>query len=154
MHRPRQTYSETLRVPAVWWGTGLLLVIAVWWAFFVAGPGWVALAAAAATLAAVATGLVRYGDATVSIDGSGLHAGRAHLSWPYVGPATALDAEATRRALGVDADARAYLLTRPYVAGAVKVGVADDRDPTPYWLISSRQPTQLAACLNARVMQD
>lgn len=154
MHRPAQPYTETLRVPPAWWVAGLLVVVAVWWAFFVAGPGSVALAAAAVALAIVVTGLVRYGDATVSIDAGGLRAGRAYLPWRYVGAATALDAEATRRTLGVDADARAYLLTRPYVGCAVRVGVVDDLDPTPYWLISSRKPAELAACLNARVMQD
>jgi len=154
MHSPGSTYTETLRVPASWWVVGLLLVIAVWWAFFVAGPGNVASIAAAVALAVVVTGLVRYGAATVSVEATGLRAGRAHLPWQHVGTATALEAEATRHALGVDADARAYLLIRPYVGCAVKVGVVDDRDPTPYWLISSRQPEELAARLNACVMQD
>lgn len=154
MPRSAQPYTETLRVPVTWWVGGLLLVVAVWWAFFVAAPSSLALAAASGALALVVAALAWYGGATVSVDANGLRAGRANLPWPYVGTATALGAEATRRALGVDADARAYLLTRPYIGCAVKVGVADDRDPTPYWLISSRRPAELAARLNARVMQD
>ena len=44
---------------------------------------------------------------------------------------------------GVDADARAYLLLRPYLKRAVQVDLADPADPTPYWLLqhaTSRNP--------------
>lgn len=132
-----------------WWALGLLLVVAVWWAFFVAGPGSLAWASGAVALALVAAGLVAYGGATVRVDAVGLRAGRAHLPWRYVGTAVALDAEQTRRALGVEADARGYLVTRPYVGCAVKVVVDDERDPTPYWLISTRHPAELADRLKA-----
>ena len=55
---------------------------------------------------------------------------------------------ATRRVHGVDADARAFLVTRPYISRAVKVTIEDPADPTPYWLISSRHPRQLTAALH------
>ena len=38
---------------------------------------------------------------------------------------------------GVDADARAYLLLRPYLKRAVRVEIADPADPAPYWLVST-----------------
>lgn len=154
MHRPEEPYVEVLRAPAAWWAVSLLLVVAVWWAIFVIGPASVAWMAGGAALALVLTALWRYGDATVAVDATGLRAGRARLLWRYVGTTVALDAGQTRSALGVEADARAYLLTRPYLSCAVKVVVDDKRDPTPYWLISTRHPTELAARLNAEVMQD
>lgn len=154
MHRPEQLYWEVLRPPAAWWLVGLLLVVAVWWAFFVVGPASLAWTAGAVALAVVAAGLWRYGNAPVALDSSGLRAGRARLPWQHVGDTVALDAEQTHRALGVEADARAYLFTRPYVRCAVKVVIDDDRDPTPYWLISTRHPKELAVRLNAEVMQD
>ena len=43
----------------------------------------------------------------------------------------------------------AYLLLRPYVGRAVRVEVVDPHDPTPYWVVASRHPDALAACLNA-----
>ncbi len=141
-------------MPTAWWAVSLLLVVAVWWVVFVVGPASVALAAGGAVLALVLAALWRYGNATVAVDASGLRAGRARLLWRYVGTTVALDAGQTRRALGVEADAHAYLLTRPYLSCAVKVVVDDNRDPTPYWLISTRHPTELAARLNAEVMQD
>ena len=65
------------------------------------------------------------------------------------GPPTPLDPAGTRRQAGVDADARAYLLLRPYVKTSVRVEVTDPADPTPYWLLSSRHPQALAAALDA-----
>ncbi len=62
-------------------------------------------------------------------------------------PPRALDADATRRLAGVEADARAYLLLRPYLKRAVRVDVTDPADPAPYWLLSTRQPDELAAAL-------
>ncbi len=54
---------------------------------------------------------------------------------------------------GVDADARAFLFTRPYLKRAVKVTVLDPGDRTPYWLISSRHPHRLAAALGSTADQ-
>ena len=58
-----------------------------------------------------------------------------------------LDREETRRVHGVDADARAFLLTRPYLHRSVQVPLHDPSDPTPYWLLSTRHPERLAAAL-------
>ena len=49
----------------------------------------------------------------------------------------------------MDADARAYLLLRPYLKRAVKVEITDRADPAPYWLISTRHPEELAQALVA-----
>lgn len=141
-------------MPGSWWGLGLVFVAAVWLAFSVAAPTSLAVVAGAVALALVVGGLLLYGAAGVCVDAAGLHAGRAHLPWRYVGAAVALDAEQTHRVLGVEADARAHLVTRPYVACAVRVVVEDVRDPAPYWLVSTRHPVELASRVNASVMQD
>ena len=52
---------------------------------------------------------------------------------------------------GVDADARAYLLIRPYLKRSVRVELRDPRDATPYWLVSSRRPEQLVTALTGVV---
>ena len=51
---------------------------------------------------------------------------------------------------GVDADARAFLLTRPYLKRSVKITVQDPADRTPYWLVSTRHPRELADALRRR----
>ena len=45
----------------------------------------------------------------------------------------------------VHADARSYLLTRPYVKQLVRIEVNDPADPHPAWLVSTRHPRRLAA---------
>ena len=82
--------------------------------------------------------------------GRSLHAGRAQIGLEHLGTAEPLDAAATRLAPGADADARAFLVLRPYLKRAVRVPVTDPADPTPYWLVGSRHPDALAAAINAR----
>jgi hypothetical protein len=88
------------------------------------------------------------GAARVEVRDGMLLAGQATIPLALVGTAEPLDKDATRRVHGVDADARAYLVTRPYISRSVKVTVDDAADPTPYWLISSRHPRRLAAALS------
>lgn len=147
-------HDERLAVPASWWLMGMGLVLSVGWAFFVATPLVATLIATVVAAVMVCAGLRRYGDARVATDPDGFVAGRALLPYRFVWTVEALDAATTHRVLGVDADARAYLLVRSYCQGAVKVTVDDPADPTPYWLICTRSPAALAASLAARVMQD
>jgi hypothetical protein len=128
-------YDERLSVPLRWWVQGTMLVASLWLAMIVALPTTAAWAITAVALAALALGLLAYGAARVTVEG-------AHL-----GRSSALDAEATRRISGVEADARAYLLLRPYLKRAVQVEIVDPADPTPYWLISTRHPDELARVL-------
>lgn len=147
-------YEETLAVPTSWWLMGVGVVASVAWAFFVATPLLVTAAAALAAAVVVFGGLLRYGAARVATDPDGFSAGRALLPYRHAGRVEPLDAEQTRRVLGVDADARAHLLVRAYCGGAVKVTLEDRADPAPYWLVSTRHPHALAASLAARTVQD
>lgn len=84
---------------------------------------------------------------TVRVDPDVLVAGPATLPLGVVAEVEPLEAEAMRRALSVDLDLRAYLCLRGWIAGGVRVGLSDPDDDTPYWLVSSRRPEQLAAAL-------
>lgn len=143
-------HSETLVAPTSWWLLGCLFVAAVFWAFLLATPLLVTVVAGAVAAVVVGLTLSRYGSARVATDPDGFAAGRALLPYRYVGGIEALDEGETRRVLGVDADARAYLLVRVYCKGAVKVEVTDPADPVPYWLVSTRHPNALAASLALR----
>lgn len=154
MHEPVAPYEETLAVPTSWWLMGAGFTVAVFGAFSVATPLLVALLAGSVATVLVVGGLRSYGAARVATDPDGFSAGRALLPYRYVGHVEPLDVDATRRVLGVDADARAYLLLRAYCRRAVKVAVDDPADPTPYWLVSTRHPGLLAASLSRRRMQD
>jgi hypothetical protein len=128
-----------------------MAVAILWLTIVVAVPGptaWIATGLAFALLAAC---LFWYGDARVIVSDGWFQAGRARIATSYLGEVTALDAEQTRLVAGRDADARAFLLLRPYLKRAVKVEIADPADPTPYWLVSTRHPDTLAAELTAAI---
>ena len=142
-------YAERLTVPLRWWAQGTMLVASLWLAVLAATPEVVAWSITACALAVMVALLVGYGSPLVSVDRDTFRAGRAHIPLDLVGEVTALDADGVRRQAGVDADARAYLLLRPYLKRGVRVDVADPRDPTPYWLVSCRRPDALVSALEA-----
>ncbi len=141
------TYDERLRVPTRWWALATMFLATVLVAFLVATPAWVAFAVTGVLVALTGGLFVGYGAARLSVRDGVFHAGRAQVPVRLVGEVTALDAEEARRLAGVEADARAYLLLRPYLRRAVRVDIVDPTDPTPYWLVASRRPRQLASAL-------
>ena len=146
---PGTIYRERLYVPLSWWLLGLLA----------AGTTWVTTAAALSSASAgivtlvvavlVAGGLVAYGRAQIRVSDEGFGAGTALLPLWAVGQVTALDAAETRALAGPQADPRAFLELRGYIATAIRVQVMDDSDPTPYWLVSTRHPVECARAVNA-----
>lgn len=95
-------------------------------------------------------GLWRLGRVRVEVSNGELRVDDAHIPLRYVGEVTPLTAADKRDLLGPYADPEAFVVQRPWIGGAVRVQVLDDADPTPYWLISSRRPEQLAAALSPR----
>ena len=142
-------YAERLTVPLRWWVQGTMFVASLWLAVLAATPEAVAWSVTAVAMTVLVALFVSYGRPRVSVDGTTFRAGRAHIPLELVGRATALDADGVRRQAGVDADARAYLLLRPYLKRGVRVDIADPADPTPYWLVSSRRPEALVSALEA-----
>jgi len=147
---PKPTsYAEYLRVPLRWWVQATMFLATVWLAFIVATPAWVAWTATAGMVALTVAIFMAWGSARVEVRDGQLVAGRAHIALTHLGSPEALDAGQTRAAAGVDADARAYLLLRPYLKRSVRVPILDPADPTPYWLVSSRRPHAIVAAINA-----
>ncbi|WP_370865774.1 DUF3093 domain-containing protein [Nocardioides agariphilus] len=143
------TYAERLGIPLRWWAQGVMLLATFWLAFVVAIPGawpWL-LTGVLATLLVLT--LTSYGSVRLVVGGGEFRAARAHIALEHLGPAEILDEAATRLALGPDADARAFLVARPYLKQSVRVPLTDPADPTPYWLVGTRHPEALAAALNS-----
>ena len=149
MERGQVGYQERLSVPLRWWVQGTMLVATLWLALVVAVPGAVAWSVTALALALLAALLRSVGSARVVVADGELRVGRAHIEAHHLGRAVALDAEQTRRVAGVEADARAHLVLRPYLDRAVKVEITDPADPAPYWLVSTRHPEALAGAVGA-----
>ena len=142
-------YDERLGVPLRWWVQGTMLVATLWLALVVALPGPAAWVCSGIALALLAALLLSYGGARISVADGWFRAGRARIEGVHLGRVSALDPEETRRVAGPEADARAYLLLRPYLKRAVRVEIADPDDPAPYWLVSSRRPEELARAVQA-----
>ena len=92
-------------------------------------------------------GLLLLGSPVVEVTDSHFAAGKARLPLSLVGAVEGFTADAARLERGQRLDARAYLLIRGWVDPVVKVGVTDDADPAPYWLVSTRNPSSLAEAL-------
>jgi len=87
--------------------------------------------------------------ATIEVTETTLRAGRAHIAREFIAVATAFDGAEATAERGVRLDARAWLLVRGWIPGLVRVDISDPEDPTPYWLVATRRPDELAKALAA-----
>lgn len=146
------SYDERLRVPWFWWPPALAVVgmLAAQLGLGIAMiEAWLP---AAVLLPAAAVALWWLGRLRVAVvDHGGAEAelivDDARLPLRFVADAIPLDASAQRELLGPAADPLAFMVRRPWIKGALQVVLDDPADPTPYWLISVRDPERLAAAL-------
>lgn len=73
--------------------------------------------------------------------------GKAHIERKYLGEITILDRDAMRLIRTRDADPAAFLAIKFWISTGVKIAINDDRDPTPYWLVSTRKAEELKRTL-------
>ena len=149
--RVRPAYRERMHVPVRWWIQWGLMVATFWLAMTAAIPGplpWYITGALVVLLIWLLRG---YGSARIVVTDEWLQAGRARIERRYLGKVEVLDVAQMRAIAGPQADARAFLALRPYLAVGVRITLDDPRDPTPYWLVSSRHPLALAAALAPHV---
>jgi len=142
-------YAERLTLP--WWlwlcGLGLaaLLALELW-----LGAGGVrAWLPFVVLLPLTAFGLWWAGRIRIAVTGGELVVDDAHIPVRFVSDAVPLDAAGKREVLGVGAHELAFVVQRPWVGGAVQVMIDDPADPTPFWVVSSRDPVRLAAAIEA-----
>jgi hypothetical protein len=151
--REQVRHDERLRAPWTWWLVAAGFTLSVWWVFILSTPPPVATGVALVTALAVGALLWRYGSARVAIldgvAGAELIAGRAHVPVALCGEPRTLGPEELRRVLGPGADARSYVLVRPYSRTGVLVPLQDPADPTPSWVVATARPDALAGALRA-----
>lgn len=149
---PRPVHSETLRVP-LWWWIALIAVTAVvvalcvmigarWWM-------WVLVVVIPVLFAWLFVTVSRE-KIEVESDGQGggtLYAGNARLPFDAISRTAVVPATAKQAAMGRQLDPEAFVVHRGYIRTMVIVVLDDPMDPTPYWLISTRDPEGLAAAL-------
>ncbi|MGA0566037.1 DUF3093 domain-containing protein [Rathayibacter sp. KR2-224] len=109
----------------------------------------VGIVSAVVIYAACVVGLI-VGSPTIEVTADEFLAGKAHIERRYLGLAEGFDGTEASLQRGRLLDARAWLLIRGWVGGVVRVVVLDEDDPAPYWLVSTRHPSELARALNDR----
>jgi len=82
---------------------------------------------------------------TIATDGHTITAGQAQIERKFVTQLEAFHREEARQERGPSLDARAWLVIRPWVDPVIKVSISDPEDPTPYWIVSSRDPEAFIA---------
>ncbi|MBM0279125.1 DUF3093 domain-containing protein [Micromonospora tarensis] len=147
----RSGYTERLDLPWWLWLAGLvaaaLLAVEIW----MGASGVRAWLPFAVLLPLAAAGLWWLGRIRVGVTDGELRVDDARLPVRFVADVVPLDAAGRREVLGVGADPLAFVVQRPWIGGAVQVVLDDPADPTPFWVVSTRHPVELAeAVLAAR----
>jgi hypothetical protein len=120
----------------------LSLVIAIW-AAFDNQSAFIALIAA--TLGVVIIALSARSE--ITLDENELRIGRAHIEVKYLESVELLTKDGMRLLRTRDADPAAYLAITFWISTGVKITLQDERDSTPYWLVSSRKAEELTRTL-------
>jgi hypothetical protein len=105
---------------------GSVLVVTIWGALFISAP-------------------------VISVGKKELRVGRAIIPRNLLGKVSEVSADQIFLERGPNLDPRAYKVFQGTVKTAIKITIKDEADPTPYWLISTRRPAQLATVLKAKV---
>jgi hypothetical protein len=84
---------------------------------------------------------------TIAVSAATLTCKKAIIDRKFLGAVTIIPKTQQFEELGQKLDARAWLAIQASVKGLIKVEVKDPEDPTPYWLISTRNPEKLAKLL-------
>jgi hypothetical protein len=140
------TFRERLWPSVGTWAFATLITISIGVAFSSAVAPWVGLVAFIGVHGLTMVGLVA-ASPVVHVDDRVVRAATARLPLWAAGDVEVLDASGMRRVLGLEADAGAFLVIRPWVRAGVRLWVGDVQDPHPYWVIASRRPRDLAEAI-------
>lgn len=83
----------------------------------------------------------------IEIDSNGFSVGDAQLPLDVITGYEVVPKERAFVERGQNLDPRAYFRFQLSVNTLIKLELTDPRDPTPYWLIATRHPEQIAAAL-------
>lgn len=78
-----------------------------------------------------------------------LYVGRASIPRDLIGEPVAISKSEVFSERGPKLDPAAYKVFQGSIKTAIKIPISDPQDPTPYWLVSTRNPTKLAIVLKS-----
>ena len=144
-------YRERLRTPWWWYPVAVFVASLLAAEFRVAGAHltiWIPFC----TLLPLAAFIVwLMGHAKLEISGGEIRVRGAHLPLDCISGAVALDPATLRRVVGREGDPAAFVSIRPWVGPGVQLWLDDPEDPTPYWVVSTRQPRRLVELIRDAV---
>jgi hypothetical protein len=114
-------------VLAVWASLG---DFAAWMAFFLT--------------IALSFALYIFSSLQISVTSNELTVGPARIELQFLGKVETLDEKQMKYLRGPGINPNAYMALRFWVKEGVRIEIIDPRDPTPYWLVSSKDPQTLA----------
>jgi hypothetical protein len=91
--------------------------------------------------------IARAARSTIEVTDKELIVGRAHIDLRYISKIEELNTQQMRLLRTRDADPASYLAITFWISTGVKITLQDDRDPTPYWLISCKKSKELTSTL-------
>ena len=90
------------------------------------------------------------GSPLITLNQQTLSIGQASIETKYLGHAEVVSPQEAFLERGVKLDSRAFTKFQIGVKQLVKIEIQDSQDPTPYWLIATRNPEVLAGLINKR----
>ena len=143
------TFSERLTVPWWWWPIALAFAALLAAEIFLGAANQLVWLPYVILLPAVAAGLVALSRIRIEVSGGELRVDDAHIPVRFLTEINIVTGETKRELLGTLSDPLAFVIQRPWVSDAVRVALNDPADPTPYWIISTRRPADLARAIVA-----
>jgi hypothetical protein len=140
-------YQETWRTPLWWYPVAIFVAALLAAEFHVSGLPLTAWIPFGVLLPLSAVVVWFFGRGRLEVSSDELRVRDAHLPLRYVSGVVALNGETMRRVVGREGDPAAYVSIRPWIGPGVQLWVDDAEDPTPYWVVSSRNPDRLVAAI-------
>jgi hypothetical protein len=133
-------FDERLSVPLWWYLPAVAVAVLLGAEVHMGYPGvrsWIGYAILVPLAVLVLVGLSRI---RVRVTDDELQVGTARLALRHVGRVDVVAKRDKQIALGPQLDPAAFLMHRGWVGPVVRVEVTDPDDPTPYWVLSVRDP--------------
>ncbi|WP_425569813.1 DUF3093 domain-containing protein [Rhodococcus olei] len=133
-----------------WWAAGLVVAGLLAAEVNMGAPGLIAWLPYVLLLPLPAWGLVWLSRMRVEVVPGApgeLRVGRAHLPVDVISRVAVVPPSAKSAALGRQLDPAAFVQNRTWIKPMLLIVLDDPDDPTPYWLVSTRRPHDLAAAL-------
>ena len=139
-------FREVIR-PPLW-----LMAFIYFLAFSLGVAIWAAMTTsiAAAVMALLTVGVIAIYFAAalvIEVDDNELRVGKAHINKRYCGKSDLLTPAEMSLMRTRNADPAAYLAIRFWTSHGVKIEISDERDRTPYWLVTTKRGGELIQAL-------